>query len=128
MPLYVVPTTSYKSGYFALSTSDPSQNKNPYGAVEPAYGNIAPVGNPKSPTKVSLVSLIRPDDEIVVVAEPVPVPGPVATKPNPTVLETAPINVKSVVPTTEIVYVVPITKDPALTVAVVEVADAKLGL
>ena len=52
----------------------------------------------------------------VSVAVPVPAPTPVATNESPTVLEWAPIRVKSVVPTTRIVYVVPEMKLPAATI------------
>ena len=49
-------------------------------------------------------------------AVPFPVPTPVAVKFNPTVFADAPINVKSVVPTTNIEYSTPTTKLPAVTV------------
>lgn len=60
-PLYLVPITSYSDWNFAISTSPPSQNKKPYGAVGPAYGRIAPIGIPKSPTNVSLDCFSRPE-------------------------------------------------------------------
>ena len=47
-------------------------------------------------------------------ATPVPVPAPVAVNTSPTVLDVAPIAVKSVVPTSEIEYGSPVTKVPAL--------------
>ena len=50
----------------------------------------------------------------LVLAVPVPVPTPVAVKVRPTVLEAAPISVKSVVPIALIEYAVPTTNDPAL--------------
>ncbi len=48
----------------------------------------------------------------------VPPPGPVAVKATPTVLELAPIKVKSVSPTLTIVYFTPVTKLPVVTVSV----------
>ena len=59
-PLYVVPIMSNNSGNLDLSTSPPSQNKNPVGGCVPAYGRIPPNGIPKSPTNVSRVSLRSP--------------------------------------------------------------------
>ena len=54
-------------------------------------------------------------------ATPSPVPGPVAKKLAPTVFEGDPIKVKSVLPTSAIVYLVPLIKDPATTdVCVIE--------
>ena len=47
------------------------------------------------------------------IATPVPDPTPVAVNNTPTVLATAPISVKSVVPTVLIVYDLPDTNDPA---------------
>ena len=47
---------------------------------------------------------------------PVPVPGPVAVNTVPAVLLAAPINVKSVLPANPIVYSVPVTNEPAVTV------------
>ena len=49
-------------------------------------------------------------------AVPVPVPTPVAVNIVPTVLDAAPINVKLVVPTVNILYTLPITNNPAVSV------------
>ena len=53
---------------------------------------------------------------MLVVAVPLPLPTPVAVNTTPTVLLDAPIRVKSVVPTVNIVYSVPATNEPELTV------------
>ena len=49
-----------------------------------------------------------------VFALPVPDPTPVAVKVSPTVLDVAPMRVKSVVPIALIEYVVPVTNEPAV--------------
>ena len=54
---------------------------------------------------------------------PVPVPVPVAVNTVPTVFADAPIAVKSVVPTYTIVYTVPITNAPSVTVVSVSVPN-----
>ena len=51
------------------------------------------------------------------IAVPVPEPIPVAVNVSPTVLELAPIKVKSVVPIETILYSSPITNDPAVSVS-----------